>query len=294
MTLRSALVCLIASGLVATLMIILNNGFGVGDMWSFLFWSMPFAAGVAVLARLLRRLCCRLSPLVRYLVAALSGALSGLVWTFFVALLLGPWFSAFSFPLFSCWMAGGASGMVLASSVDENGVKRRVLFELAFVALICVSAVIGTAPFLAHLSTDQNLHVIFVQWKSGAEPLSVKDLDALGVRIELTEKELAQLKAIGITGHLTVVGGSEHGNGKLSRAVIIMQHQITDAVELLQPDRAEVIYVQDGNAWKMYPPDAPTLRRVIRLEVSPLSPRNTQCLVELSYGARQGGLAFSW
>jgi hypothetical protein len=275
-------------------MIIVNDGFGVGDIWSFLFWSMPFAAGVAVLARLLRRLCCRLSPLVTYLVAALSGALSGVVWTFVVALFLGSWFGAFSFPVFSCWMAGGASGMVSASTVHENGVKRRVVLELAFVALICVSAVLGTAPFFTYLSTDQNLHVIFVQWKLGAEPLSVKDLDALGVRIELTEKELAQLKAIGITGHLTVVGGSEHGNGKHSRAVIIMQHQITDAVELLQPDGAEVIYLQDGNEWKMYPSDAPTLRRVIRLEVAPISPRNTQCLVELSYGAMQGGLAFSW
>lgn len=67
-----------------------------------------------------------------------------------------------------------------------------------------MSAVLGTAPFFSYLSTDQNLDLIFVQWRLGADSLSIKDLDALGVRIELTEKELAQLKAIGITGQLTL------------------------------------------------------------------------------------------
>src|SRR6266550_4511685 len=108
----AALICLVAATLVAVSTITLNQGFGAGDLWAFLFWSLPLVGIIAGIASVLMNLYCRLNVFIRIIVAALAGALSGLVWTFFVAVFLGPWFGAFSFPVLFCWIAGGASGMI--------------------------------------------------------------------------------------------------------------------------------------------------------------------------------------
>jgi hypothetical protein len=280
--------------LVAAVTIVLNYGAGVNDLWVFLLWTFLFSGCLAAIAVLLRRLYCRCSLSLSYFLAMLLGGASGAVWTYLVAILLGPWIGAFSVPVFACWVAGGASGMIAAAGGCFDMRPRLIAVESAVIVLICLITAMGADPLYNALSRNQSLEVVFVKWKPSFQALSSRQLIPEYDKYRLTDSEMFELESVGLTGELTVVGAAKHGSGKHSCAVIIMQHQITDAVELLQPDRAEVIYLQDGNEWKMYPPDAPTLRRVIRLEVAPISPRNTQCLVELSYGARQGGLAFSW
>ena len=112
-TLRTGFICLITSIIVAGIALVLNDGFGANDMWAFLFWSVPFAAVVAFIS--VANPYRNLGSFARYCAAVIAGALIGVVWTFIVALLVGPWFLAFSFPVLSCWVAGGVSGMVIGS-----------------------------------------------------------------------------------------------------------------------------------------------------------------------------------
>ena len=290
MLLCTGAVCLIASVLVAVLMVALQGGFGAGDMWSFLFWTLPFAVGMAVVGSLSMKLFCRLSFFIRYSVAALSGGLLGFIWTFIVALVLGPWFGAFSFPVLLIWAAGGASGMISSTGACKGRKKGHLAIEVTLIVSICLFAAIGTKPLFALLASDQKLEVVLVKWKPGPDPLSVRELGGSG----LNDQELAQLKSTGITGKLDIVGISIYGSGEHSRALIVVHHQVDDPVKLPQPDKAEVIYIQNGNDWKTYPSNVPTLKRVISLKRSKQDPRDTMCEVELANGAVQGGLAFSW
>lgn len=292
----AASVCFLASGLTAATMIAINHGFGAGDMWSFLVWSLPFAALIGVSNLFLTRLYCRLLLPIRYPVAILLGAIAGALWTYLVALFLGAWFGAFSFPVLSCWIGGGAGAMVIAAGTCMGVKKKTAVVELLLVTAIIVIAAMGTEPLFAWLSPDQRLEVVFVQWTPSSEHLSVKGIPSMAESpaTTLTSKEVAQLEAMGLTGKLTITASSFQGTGKQSRAVIVMHRQVESAVELAQPDATEVIYVQNGNEWKMYPPDAPTLKRAILLEPFKHDPRSTSYMVELADGAAQGGTAFRW
>jgi hypothetical protein len=70
-----------------------------------------------------------------------------------------------------------------------------------------------------------------------------------------------------------------------------MQRPVTDVVELKEPDATSVVYVQGDHGWRMFPADAPTLKRTIRLEPVPYDPNwpgaypQTSVMVELSTGA---------
>ena len=294
--LLSSSVCFFASGLTAATMIAINHGFGAGDMWSFLFWSLPFAALIGVLNLFLTRLYCRLLFLIRYPVAILLGAIAGALWTYLVALFLGAWFGAFSFPVLPCWIGGASGAMVMAAGTCMGMKKNTVVVELLLVITIIVIAATGSEPLFAWLSPDQRLEVVFVQWTPGSEHLSVKGIPSIAESpaTTLTSEEVARLEAMGLTGKLTITASSFQGAGKHGRVVIVMHRQVESAVELAQPDATDVIYIQDGNEWKMYPPDAPTLKRAILLEPFKHDPRSTSYMVELADGAAQGGTAFHW
>jgi len=291
-SLRTGFVCLITSMLVAGIGVTLNKGFGVNDLSAFLFWSLPFAALVACLG--LVNIYRRVRLLTGYLIAVIAGTLLGIVWTFIVGALLGPSFGAFGFPVWSCWVAGGASAMV--TSVGTFKEVRQFFSELILVGSICLFAVVGAEPFSIWLSADQKLEVTMIKWLPGPSELTMqRATDPPNYYGPLT-KDLIQLKEIGLTGKLNFSSGGHYGEGnKSSRAIIVMQRQIKQAVDLPQPDGVTIIYIQDeNNHWKRYPSDAPVLNRNIRLEVPANKPTLTDYWVELANGARQGAQAFYW
>jgi len=290
--LRTILVCLVASLFVATITIVRNSGFGIGDLWAFLFWSIPFAVGIASMN--FTKLFCRLHPLLRYLVTMVVGMTAGILWTFFVRMLLGPWFAAFSFPVLFCWVAGGASGMIATGETAQRGLK---VTDVILVGSICLLAVVGMNPLFVWLSNDQKLDVTFIKWTPGPDPLSMQHTEDPPNYYGAVSKEFDGLKELGLTGKLRVFSGGQFGAGnKQSRVIIVMQRQIDKPnIDLPQPDAVNVIYIQDENSnWRMYPPGAPTLQRSIRLEIPQNKGNITDYWIELASGARQGGQAFFW
>jgi hypothetical protein len=107
--------------------------------------------------------------------------------------------------------------------------------------------------------------------------------------------DVQQIEAAGLTGELSIyTANNRYGSGKKSHVSIVMQRPVTDVVELKEPDASSVVYVQGDHGWRMFPADAPTLKRTIRLEPLPYDSSRpgtypqTSVMVELSMGARQG------
>jgi hypothetical protein len=99
-----------------------------------------------------------------------------------------------------------------------------------------------------------------------------------------------QIKNTGLTGVLSVFAANgRYGSGKKKgRVILIMQKPVNEAIELREPDATSIVYVQSGDQWQMFPSDAPTLKRTIRLEPEANDHNQTSVMVELATGARQG------
>ena len=286
----TAVICFVVSALVASAKVAFNGGFGVSDILPFLIWTLPFAGVIALTKEKLTSSLRWLSTLLGYTVAVVLGVVGGLLWTYLVAFFLGAGFGAFSFPVLPCWIAGGASAMIIGVG-SYKGMRQSALIELAIIAAMCLGVVMGSKPLFVFLSGGQELEVIAIKWQPGPELLT--NLEVLG--INLSDRDLAQLKAIGLAGQVAYAGSGTHGEGRHARALIVMQHQLTEPINLPQPDGVKVIYIQSEDGWKMYPSDAPTLQRSIRLWADERDPtRATRYSVEHADGSRQGGTLFTW
>ncbi len=51
---------------------------------------------------------------------AAIGVLTGVLWTFAAALILGGWIGAFSFPVLYCWAIGGLLGGLVAARISPE------------------------------------------------------------------------------------------------------------------------------------------------------------------------------
>jgi hypothetical protein len=98
-------------------------------------------------------------------------------------------------------------------------------------------------------------------------------------------------------GHLEYEGASVNGGGPNGKAaasvVIIMDHPLLVPVKMKQPDRTDVIFLQEGNSFRMIPANAPVVGRMI--EIKPFNNgRQTTEMTELPSGAKSGGGGISW
>ncbi len=88
----------------------LHEGFGAGDIWSFVFWLVPLSVGVGIVALALGAIRCHVW--LRLALSVIIGLIVGYAWTWFVYFTLGPWFGAFSFPVLHLWMLGATVGLL--------------------------------------------------------------------------------------------------------------------------------------------------------------------------------------
>src|SRR5215216_3793539 len=167
----SATTCLVVAGLVALGLVLFNGAVGINDFAVFLFWSLFFAGIVAVLAVWLIRLVDKLPFLLRYLLALFMGATLGILWTVSIALLLGPWFAAFSFAVMPCWVSAGACG-ALVPAMSRTDTKITVgPLDLIIIIAIILFTVSGTSAITTTYSTASAVSITFMKWIPGSQPL---------------------------------------------------------------------------------------------------------------------------
>ncbi len=122
----------------ATSYVALHDWFGRGDLIAMMAWSLPLAFGVAVLMTALSARIPRASAALTFVLFAASGALLGVLWTVLVALVLGGWIVAFSFPVLWCWVTAGFLGGLAAAwrMHPRSWAVAGVLIVLGSIALV--------------------------------------------------------------------------------------------------------------------------------------------------------------
>ena len=189
--------------------------------------------------------------------------------------------------------------LILVASAAVSSSKRTFAARLALIGTVAVwsfymPAIVG---FASTRLSDQELGLAVLLWTPSTSPLVIQQPAQIPIipSTRLSARDVQQIEAAGLTGELSVyTANNRYGSGKKSHVTIIMQRPVSDIVELKEPDANSVVYVQGDHDWRMFPADAPTLKRTIRLEPVPSDPNwpganpQTSVMVELSTGARQG------
>lgn len=284
--LLSLLVCLAVSGLMATIFVVSQGGYGAGDLTAVLIWSTPLAVLLSLVARAFRSLWSRLHPVLAWLLAAVLGLAAGFLWTMAVALLMGPWFGAFSLPVWLCWMGGGLGGLVAASAVHVRNGRRHLG---ALVLPIALLLLIGYPPVTARITGSEQIQLVFLRHTPGPEALVILD-----ERGRLTGEERESLIASGLTGQVRLEGTYTGGRGRVKRALMIMNRQVETALDLPQPYGSTVLYIQEEVGFRLYPPDAPTQPLPIRVKPAESNTNHTLMEVWQRDGSRVATTGFGW
>lgn len=189
--------------------------------------------------------------------------------------------------------------LILVASAAVSSSRRTFAARLALIGAVAVWSFYMPALWVS-LNTrlsDQELGLAVLLWTPSTSPLVVHQRaeSQSTPSVMLSARDVEQIEAAGLRGELLVYTANDrYGTGKKSHVTIIMQRPVKDLVELKEPNAASIVYVQGDRGWRMFPADAPTLKRTIRLEpllYDPNWPRaypQTSVMVELSTGARQG------
>jgi len=106
----------------ATLYLSFNDWFGASDLLPMFFWSLPLGALVSFVMRRAGPRFANRGTDAKTAALAATGALTGFLWTFGAALLLGGFIGAFSFPVLYCWTLDGLLGGIGAARASREDV----------------------------------------------------------------------------------------------------------------------------------------------------------------------------
>jgi hypothetical protein len=183
--------------------------------------------------------------------------------------------------------------LVLVASAAVNGSRQRLSARLALFGAMAIWSFYlpGMVGIVLSRLSDQELGLSVLLWTPSASPLTIVQPGQIPnfTDMRLTETEVRQIKQTGLTGTLSVrASNSKYGSGKKSHVILILQRPVSEVIDLKEPDATSIVYIQDRNQWKMFPMNARTLKRTIRIEPLADDPHQTSVMVELSTGARQG------
>jgi len=150
---------------------------------------------------------------------------------------------------------------------------------------------------LLKIPEEENQSSFFatIQLVSGSNELEIEDVSIWNY-CHLTNEDFNRLQAIGLKGKLRAAGGGTSGDAPYkARTLIVLQHQIKEAVDLPQPDGCDVIYYQAGDEWRRFPAEVPVLRKRIRLSIDHANENLTNIWQEASFDSwAGGGGGFNW
>ena len=238
---------------------------GLEDQGAFLFWTLPSALLAGVFAAGLSGWSKDWNKIVSYGTSVVCGAILGLLWTYTVALFLGPWVGAFGAPILLCWVAGGASAAVAAQCFRDYKPARSIPTVLA------VSTVVSLAVFLIPLAVrkaanDQELLTFVFRYTPGTESLRIShDPSSWSHDQRLSDEEEETLRERYETGRLELEARHKHGAGAASRAILVVQRPVNGGLKLAQPDQETIFYFQTSTGFESYPESVACLDRFITL-----------------------------
>jgi hypothetical protein len=214
----------------------------------------------------------------------------GFLWTLANALMLGPWFGAWSFPVLLCWTTGGALSLAAAATSASASGWRRLAFESVSYLFVALAALYVYRPAVIWLRHDQHLTLVYGRIRPTNTEPAVDDSRELLIS---GEKEL--LARAGIGGSVEVIGGHAANTAEHPRAriLVLLRRPVDRVYRLLEPDATTVLYIQEDRGFRRFPADAKVLSdRAV--EFFPAGGNETRYWVEHAGGARSGGSGVQW
>ncbi len=223
----------------------------------------------------------------RWLLRVFGGLFAGIA--ALVGVAAAGWYIAISqYPAYAGALSGMIYGAVLLPRFSGLPQSSPMTWKhwtgIATTIITCGAFVIY--PLLPK-QTEQSLEVLYVRVVPGPGDLATDPRNGT-----LTQDELMLLKSLGLTGVLQFGISEYHGNAPYdARAVIAFTGELHSRAELRQPLRTHVLYVEQGDGWTMYPPNAPTIRNKIKFWPSKRDSTKIEVQSDPAYGEPN---TFSW
>ncbi len=137
------LTCLVA----AIIVLYRQDWFGKGDIYAFIFWTVPLAVALSVAGKTIINLIRRKHFLLRLLFIILTAGVLSFGWAYCVALVLGPWISAFSIPILYLWIGGSILQLLfldwrLPKQAERSKVSKVISGLLSFPMTLIVVVIV--------------------------------------------------------------------------------------------------------------------------------------------------------
>ncbi len=240
---------------------------GTEDQMAFIFLSLPAAMIVAWASLALSQLMnqWRVFPACAGLIIA--GGVLGFLWTYVVAISLGPWVGAFGAPILLCWMAGGSSAGS-ACWLIRNQTLTRAIPRILAISVAMSFAVFSIPAMARRAANDQQILTFVFRYVPGNEDVIIEEAPTSWDHDELlTDDEKTILRKHYPTGLLNLEVRHSNGSGGESRTIVVVERPVDGEIKLAQPDHASVFYFQSGRGFNRFPRDAHVLDRAITLGV---------------------------
>lgn len=151
------------SGLITAIVILyVQDWFGSGDIYSYLFWTIPLSIGIAFFGKSILKLFPIKNKILKLLIILIVSVVISFVWVYGVYLILGPWINAFSIPIFLLWIIGiffqlGFIDRFIQTERTNITITSFIKVVLGFPIILVLSVVIiyGLSFFSSYLSRPE-------------------------------------------------------------------------------------------------------------------------------------------
>ena len=150
-------------GLVCALLVLLSqNWFGSGDIWSYLFWTIPLAIGISFIGQNLLELIPTRNKIYRIIGIVITSFIFSFAWLWVVYLIIGPWINAFSIPVFYLWVVGTSLQLLflewkLPKNKKNKSIKKNLIGILLFplIAFASIVLIFGFSYLKSYLTKPE-------------------------------------------------------------------------------------------------------------------------------------------
>jgi len=244
--------------------------------------------------------------------AGTTGAVIGLAYGYLMPRVGGLLLSSYEFrywrdlvPLMLIDIPGLVCGVVAATCALLLSVTARSRSVFAAVAVLIFAGIFLPSPTYDLIGQNQELTVAVVTPDGGGatNPLS-PTAEGRGPTVPdvisgvwstpvdagtISNHVLSLLRSEGIAGQYRVTVIWRGGHGRPALAVLVFNQTVVSEVKLPEPRGGDVIYLQGPEGWKKIPPQHPTLRRSVKVELPP----DDWALGALSIRGPGGGISFA-
>lgn len=186
----------LVSTLITIFYVLKNDGFGKGDIQGFSILTLIFSIASFFLHKLFEKIFNQVHFLIALTLTVVISIAQAIIFIYTAWFIFGPWFGAFSFPIFKIWLIAITIGNFYILTISKNKFGIKHLLGIIG-AGIFVYGLIFIYSSIQNLRTEnQNFDLICLVWTPSDRVPEISDL----TKWSLTEKESKDVIDLGIKG----------------------------------------------------------------------------------------------